>query len=83
MEEAPVVWLEDQGSHSSHLTKAPTLHSSVKEEGGEKAAGKKITESAGRFIAFKPAHGITVGDEAEGADAGLATIYPGEPVRVP
>lgn len=53
MEGAPVVWLEDQGSHSSHLTKAPTLHSSVKEEGGEKAAGKKITESAGRFIAFK------------------------------
>ena len=52
MEEAPVVWLEDQGSHSSHLTKAPTLLSSVKEEGGEKAAGKK-TESAGRLIAFK------------------------------
>lgn len=51
-----------------------------------KATGKKITESAGRFIAFKERsqlHGITVGDEAEGADAGLAAIYPGEPVRVP
>lgn len=41
MEKAPVVWLEDQGSHSSHLTKAPTLHSFVKEAGGEKVARKK------------------------------------------
>lgn len=47
---------------------------------------KKLTESAGRFRAFKERsqlRGVTVGDEAEGADAGLAAIYPGEPVRVP
>lgn len=47
---------------------------------------KKLTESAGRFRAFKErsqVRGVTVGDEAEGADAGLTAIYPGEPVRVP
>lgn len=45
-----------------------------------------MIESAGRLIAFKERsrlHGITVGDEAEGADAGVAAVYPGEPAIVP
>lgn len=45
-----MVWLEDEGSHSSHLTKAPTLHSSVKGEGGEKAAGEKKIDRVSREV---------------------------------